>query len=156
MQNVRHLTFVFLAVALAGFLDATYLTAEHFIGSVPPCFVASGCETVLTSEWSVIYGVPLALIGAIFYLSLLILAIFYLRSRPENNCKEKVIRTAIYGSSAGFLASLLFVFLQLFVIKEICFYCMISACTSTALFVTGILIYLKLNKKPTTDSLQVK
>ena len=41
-------------------------------------------------------------------------------------------------------ASLIFVWLQLFVINAICFYCMVSAATSTLLFILGIILWKKL------------
>jgi len=60
----------FAVVALLGFVDATYLTVEHYRGVVPPCTTA-GCEIVLTSEYSVLFGVPTALFGSVYYFLIL-------------------------------------------------------------------------------------
>ena len=127
----------FTIVSFLGFLDATYLTAQHYMGAIPPCVITTGCETVLTSEHSVIFGVPTALWGAIYYLLIFILAVLALDLKPE------IIRFAAYLTTIGFLASLYFVYLQFFVIKEICSYCMISAATSTILFILGMLVIIK-------------
>jgi uncharacterized membrane protein len=127
----------FIIVSFLGFLDATYLTAQHYLGAIPPCVITTGCETVLTSEHSVIFGIPTALWGAMYYLLLFILAVLALDLKPE------IIRFVAYLTPIGFFASLYFVYLQLFVIKEICSYCMISAATSTILFILGMFSIIK-------------
>lgn len=142
MKIPNWLIILFLVVSFFGFLDATYLTAEHYLGSIPPCVITTGCETVLTSEHSVIFGIPTALIGSIYYLLLFILAVISL------DLKREIVRLAVMLTPIGFLASLYFVYLQLFVIKEICSYCMVSAATSTTLFILGLFI-IKLSRSKT-------
>lgn len=140
MKIPNWLIVAFIAVSFLGFLDATYLTAQHYLGTIPPCVITTGCNTVLTSEHSVIFGIPTALVGAIYYLLLFLLAILSL------DLKRAIIRLAAYLTPIGFLASLYFVYLQLFVIKEICSYCLMSAITSTLLFIFGLFI-IKLNRQ---------
>lgn len=135
MKIPNILIILFLTVSFLGFLDATYLTAQHFLGAIPPCVITTGCETVLTSEHNNIFGIPVALLGSLYYISLFLLAVFYLDTK-----QVRIIRLAAYLSPLGFLASLYFVYLQLFVLKEICPYCMVSALTSTTLFILGIFI----------------
>lgn len=128
---------VFLVVSFLGFLDATYLTVQHYLGVIPPCAI-QGCEIVLTSAQSKIVGIPVALLGALYYLTLLILSIAYLDSK-----KASIIRFASYCTTVGLAASAYFVYLQLFVLKEMCQYCMVSAGTSTILFLLGLYILAK-------------
>lgn len=125
------LTFSFL-----GFLDATYLTAQHYMNIIPPCSVVEGCEQVLTSQYAEIFGVPVALFGAIFYLTVFILGIAFFDTGKKIFLK---ILTPI--TFLGFAATLYFMYLQAFVINYWCQYCIISAVTSTALFVSGIVIW---------------
>lgn len=133
-KNIKIAVIIFLVVAVIGFLDAAYLSIVHYRGEIPPCTI-DGCEVVLTSAQSQIAGVPVALLGALYYLALLILSIAYLDRK-----KEKLIKLASKLTILGFLASIYFVYLQFFVIKEICQYCMVSAGTSTILFIIGIYI----------------
>ena len=133
-RNLKIAAIIFLIAGILGFLDATYLTVEHYRGDIPPCTVA-GCEIVLTSGQNKIAGVPVALLGALYYLTLLILAIAYLDRK--NNL---LIQLAAYGTIVGFAMSSYFVYLQLFVLNAICQYCMISAGTSTVLFIAGMFI----------------
>lgn len=142
-RNIKIAAIVFLVVSAIGFLDATYLTIEHYRGGIPPCTTA-GCEIVLTSAQSEIAGVPVALLGSLYYLTLLVLSIAYLDSK-----KTAIIQFASYCTTAGFVASLYFVYLQLFVIKHICQYCMVSASTSTILFILGVYVIIKMRRGST-------
>ncbi len=54
-------------IALVGLADAVYLTVKHLTAEPVPCSLISGCETVLTSQYAVIAGVPLAAFGAVAY-----------------------------------------------------------------------------------------
>ncbi len=134
----RAFTIAFMIVSFIGFLDATYLTAQHYLGSFPPCVITTGCETVLVSEQSVIFGIPTALLGAGYYLIIFLLTIIALELR-----QGKIFHFVAFLTPIGFLASLYFVYLQLFVLKEICFYCMVSAATSTILFALGLFVIIK-------------
>lgn len=138
MKLGKIIAITFLVIAFVGFADATFLTWKHYVGIVPPCFVATGCETVLTSTWNKIAGIPVSLLGALYYVFLGILATYYLATK-----KEGVVTIAAWSTFAGLFASLWFVSLQIFIIKHICFYCMISATTSLLLFVTGSIYIFK-------------
>src|SRR3989344_9051477 len=73
-----------LIISAIGFADATYLTTQHFLGSPVACSILKGCEQVTTSPYSVIFGIPIALLGSLYYLTILILAVIYLDSRKIN------------------------------------------------------------------------
>lgn len=118
-----------LAISLIGFADAAFLTLEHYKGEIPPCLVG-GCEQVLTSEYSTILGIPVALYGSLYYLFIAVLVFMAIESKSNRILKLAMIATAI-----GFLMSLWFLYLQAFVINSYCQYCLISTVTSTAIFV---------------------
>jgi len=66
-----------------GIIDAGYLTYEHYQQVIPPCTInrllpiASDCGKVLSSSYSVVFGVPLSAFG-VFQYSLLLIAIISL------------------------------------------------------------------------------
>jgi len=127
-----------LIVALFGFVDSTYLTVEHFQGRVPPCSIVAGCEKVLTGPYSTVYGMPVALGGSIYYFLVLVGISGFLESRAHKHLKWALLLTIL-----GFMASLWFIFLQVFIIHSYCAYCMGSALTSTILFVTAMNVFAK-------------
>ncbi len=143
MKINKTLTIIFLVVAFIGFLDATYLTVQHYIGVVPPCFVTQGCDSVLTSKWGTVGSLPTSLFGGIFYLVLLLLAIASLSSQNNQPNQVKFLKSAALISPLGFLTSAYLVYVQIFLIKHLCSYCLISAGTSTILFIVGMIILSK-------------
>lgn len=132
------LTGAILIVAFLGFIDASFLTAEHYLKMVPPCFIVQGCDTVTTSSYSKIAGVPVAVLGALYYVSVLILGMYYVD-------KKKVLALkALHGiTTIGLIMSLWFIYAQAFIIKAWCMYCLFSAATSITLFVLAALAFHK-------------
>jgi len=151
IQNTKHsmrstwTARAFLVFSAIGFIDATYLTMKHFLGGPILCGDSGGCDAVTTSVYSTIFGIPVALLGTLFYLSVFLLTIVYIDKR-----KEEILRLVSWFTWAGLIASVYFVALQLFVIGEICRYCMGSAATSTLLFTTGM-VFLVTQKKNHTS-----
>lgn len=131
---------LFIVVALIGFVDAVYLTVSHYTGHIS-CSVVSGCQEVLASQYSEIFGIPLALLGALYYLFIIISALLYI----DHKNKYSVLALS-YVPIFGFLFSLYLVYLMFFVIDALCQYCLLSATTSTTLFILA-LIFIKKNKK---------
>ena len=124
-------------VALIGFADSSYLTLEHYQGRIPPCTTTANCDLVLTSSYSSIAGLPVALLGSIYYLLILIGLFAYFESRNINILKSTLLFTV-----AGLLASMVFVFIQVFLLRSYCQYCLLSALTSTILFAGAMHIFL--------------
>jgi len=114
-------------VSLIGLVDAIYLTIQHITGASLRCTVISGCSEVLSSPYAQVGPVPLAAIGAAAYFvvfSLAILAAFrYGFAIPF----LKIILALM------FLTTLWLLYLQAFVIKHFCQYCLVSAAVTTAL-----------------------
>ena len=128
-----------IALALVGFTDSAFLLAKRVSGAPIPCFITSGCDTVSKSPYSVMFGVPLAAWGVLFYLGIGFLALLYMDTK--NLLIAKLIPIA---TTLGFLSSAYFIYVQKFLIKAFCIYCILSATISTILFALGIIIWRKL------------
>jgi uncharacterized membrane protein len=128
------LIFGFVGLALIGFLDAIYLTVSHYTGHIN-CSVISGCQEVLLSPYSKILGIPLALLGALYYLFILINSLLYI---DNQNKWSKIFLS--YLPIFGFLFSLYLLYLMIFVIEALCQYCLISAGSSTILFILSLIL----------------
>ncbi len=127
-----------LIVALLGFADASYLTIEHYKGVVPPCTIVTGCETVLTSSYATVVGIPVSLLGAIFYLVVLIGIFTFIESK-----KTKLLKWALLFTVFGLLSTLWFLYVQAFILGAFCLYCLGSAISSIVLFVTACVVFKK-------------
>lgn len=117
-------------LSILGVFDTTYLTAKHYSGQTVYCPVGKSCDTVLSSEYSVVYGIPIALFGLIFYLTVLVLSVFYLQTN-----KKLFLKISFILIFFGFLFSVWLSYLQFFVIKAICTYCLLSAINIAILFI---------------------
>ena len=116
-------------VALVGLADSIYLTVHHFTTEPVPCSIISGCETVLTSSYAEIAGIPLAALGAAAYFaafSFALLAAFGNRFMWTLFGIQSIVM-------AGFTAWL--IYLQAVVIGAFCQFCLLSALTSLTLLI---------------------
>lgn len=119
-------------VSLIGLADAIYLTVEHVTGQSVRCTIVAGCSEVLSSQYAVVAGVPLAAIGAAAYFtvfSLAILAAFGYRLAGTLLTPLVLLM---------FLVSLWLFYLQAFVIHAFCQFCLLSAAVTTALAVIAL------------------
>lgn len=133
-----------LLLSIAGIIDSVYLSAKHYAHSAVNCSIFEGCELVTTSVYSTVLGIPVALLGVIFYLSVLAFALMLLRS-----WSKKSLISLLTISSIGFLVSICFVYIQAFILNAFCFYCLISASLSTTLFVLSIIMMVQYKKHET-------
>ena len=121
-------------VALFGLADALYLTIEHVTGQSVRCTILSGCSEVLSSPYAVVAGVPLAAVGAAAYFtvfSLATLAAFGYRLAAT------ILKPIVI---AMFFVSIYLVYLQAFVIREFCQYCLFSAGITFVLLVLVVIV----------------
>lgn len=123
-------------LALVGFSDATFLFAKRISGAPIPCFITSGCDTVSKSPYSVLFGIPLSLLGMVFYLGTGLLAVLYFDTKSTVVAKLIPLATAF-----GFLSSAYFIYIQKFKIGAFCIYCIISAIIATILFGLGVIVH---------------
>lgn len=132
-DSVGKLPIVAALVAVAGLVDAAYLTVHHLTAVPVPCSLIDGCETVLTSSYAEIAGIPLAAFGAAAYFaafSLALLAAFGNR-----------FMWTLFGVQATLMAifSGWLIYLQAAVIGAFCQFCLLSAATSVTLLILFVI-----------------
>jgi uncharacterized membrane protein len=99
-----------LIFSLIGFFFSLYL----YLNRPDSSFCTfSGCSYVLNSKFSKTLGVDNSILGVFYFLIVVILN--YLN-------KEKFLKIL---SGIGAIFSLYFIFVMLFILKEICYYCLI-------------------------------
>lgn len=117
-------------VALVGVLDASYLTIEHLSGNSVRCMIVTGCDEVLQSSYAALPGgVPVAALGAVAYFTVFSLATL---SAFGYAGARRLLAPLV---AVMFLATLWFLYLQAFVIRAFCVYCLLSAAVTTTLTV---------------------
>lgn len=116
-------------VALIGLGDSIYLTIHYLTAEPVPCSIIAGCETVLTSSYSTIAGIPLGIFGAAAYFAAFSLAIL----SAFGNSKTWFL----FGIQTILMSffTLWLLYLQAFVIGAFCQFCLLSAITTFTLLI---------------------
>lgn len=130
-----------LILGFLGFMVATYLTILHFNNALPPCSLTSNCELVLTSKYASVFGVPVALLGSLFYLGIIVLCLLII-----TNYKRVFLNTFYLFVASGFVVSLILIYIQAYLIHAYCQYCLISEAISTGLVILAGLNFWKEKK----------
>ena len=112
-------------LALLGLFDAAYLALERMTGGPIVCPVGGGCETVQSSTYALLFGVPVAFIGVAGYAALLVVALVSLQDRNLGSISPDALLLAL--ASIALLAGVYFMYVQVAVIGAICFWCAIAA-----------------------------
>jgi uncharacterized membrane protein len=124
-------------VSLVGLFDAIYLTVEHLSGRSVRCTIVSGCSEVLSSSYAAVGGVPLAMIGAAAYFTVFSLAVL---AAYSYKWAAKFLTVVV---ALMFVTTLWLLYLQAFVIKHFCQFCLLSALVT---FVLTVLVVISLRK----------
>lgn len=146
----RKIYFLLLVLGILGIIDASYLTYEHYANIVPPCTINhflpffSDCGLVLRSQYAVLFGIPIALLGLIHYIILTLVIGLAIITR-----KKFWWFISYFESLAGAVFSVYLMYLQIVIIKNICIYCTLSALNSFVLFIL-IFFWLEYERKAVT------
>jgi uncharacterized membrane protein len=135
---LKKLQIATLVLALTGMLSAGYLTYTKFTHSDIACIKAEGfdCDLVNASRYSEVYGIPIALLGLLAYVTVVVIVMLENRIRfIKNNSPLLLFGVAL----AGTLYSAYLSYLEAVVLKAWCQYCVISALSMTAIFVISVI-----------------
>jgi len=110
-------------LALAGLAVAGYLTVVHFRGEGLVCGIGD-CQAVQNSPYAEIAGLPIALLGSGMYLALIGLNVARWRWPRSSD----MLTTVAFGLAlAGTLYAAYLTYLEIWVIRAICQWCVVSA-----------------------------
>ena len=122
---------VLLVLAVLGVLISAYLTWTHFAGLTPVCTGSGeGCQTVQSSRYASVLGIPVALLGLIAYGGLIFSTALW---------RETGIYLGLLISLVGTLFSAYLTYLEIFVIGALCQWCLASAAIMLAALVCATL-----------------
>lgn len=123
------------AAAYLGFVISLYLTFVHYRGYVSPCYVVHGCEQVQTSKYSVVLGIPVALLGTIFFGLMVYLGIGLL-----TGSRAALVRAHKVLAFLGALAVIPLFLLQAIVLRAFCTYCVATEIVMLSMWAVSFLL----------------
>lgn len=128
---------IILILAFCGLSDSIYL-AQHEAANTPLlCNVTnlSGCNVVASSPYAHLFGISLAEYGVIFYAFIFVIAAL------ELVLFDRLLRRVLQAASLiGLIASLYLTFIEFFVVRALCIYCLASASVALLIFIFAGLI----------------
>lgn len=125
-----------LILIVAGIGIASYLTYVKLFDVKPYCAGVGNCEAVQSSPYAMLFGVPVAIWGQLSYLGLL--ALFLVKRSDWRGFGHLARQVTFLATLVGVMYSAYLTYLELFVINEICPWCVASAIVMTALFALAI------------------
>jgi uncharacterized membrane protein/glutaredoxin len=139
----RWIRVVMAVLATVGMVDTGSITLERWglFGTLSCPGGADGCDKVLSSAWGTVLGQPLSLFGFLAYTAALLLAVLPLVLRGE--AKARLAPLSWWGllllSTGMAVFSLVLMGVMVFKIQAFCFFCVLSALLSLALFVLSLI-----------------
>ncbi|MGC8462471.1 MAG: vitamin K epoxide reductase family protein [Acidimicrobiales bacterium] len=125
-------------LCLFGLGVAAYLTLTHFDTGVPLSCPAGGgfinCEKVTTSPQSVIFGIPVAVLGLVYFVPMLALNL----PAAWRSLDRRVHLARLVMAIAGVCMVLYLVSAELFIIRNLCLWCTSVHVVTFLLFVVVV------------------
>lgn len=136
-------------LGIAGMLVSGYLIFQHYDTSGESfCDVNDyiNCDIVNKSMYAEVAGVPVAILGLVAYFVIFLTAVglrqnWFLRARP-------VIAALGIFTGLSFLFSLYLTYVEFFVLRAVCIFCLTSQAIILAIFLISLSLWLKLRKLP--------
>jgi len=125
-----------IVLAFIGLIDSLYLTWVKVSNRLALCGPLGDCESVNSSQYSEIGGIPIAIFGAGAYVIIILILVLETRG----SVWKEYGRYLILGISlVGTLYSIYLTYLEIAVIHAICPYCVISAVVIIMIFILSII-----------------
>ena len=136
-----------LALSLAGLGVAIYLTIAHYTSPTVLACSDKGvvnCASVTTSAESSIAGIPVAVLGLLFFVAMTVLNL----PAAWRSTDRRVHLARMGLAVVGMLMVLWLVYAELFLIGAICLYCTIVHVLTFALFVLAVVTWNEVSAQP--------
>lgn len=137
-MSLRRLLQSILGLSLIGLAISLYLTYIYTSGGVAICLTGGGCDVVQNSPYAWILGIPIPTLGAGAYLLLILLALL----GTGKGERQATWVLALFGVSlVGLLFSAYLTYVELFIIRAICSWCVISAVIQLVVFLLAVMAW---------------
>lgn len=115
-----------------GAILSAYLVYTRAAHAPTYCPLGSGCDVVQSSRYGTVFGIPVALLGLLYYVVILVLAV-----RRLSDDRRWAIALPVAGMGVG--ASIVFTAVQQTAIRATCSLCLISALLTVAILVLPVI-----------------
>ncbi len=126
-------------LGLCGFMVAKHIRQHKKAGKLLVCPIKFDCNTVVNSDYSKFFGIPVEILGMTYYALIFFsyLSFIFLPDVLPNI----LIGLMIVLSNIAFIFSVYLIGVQIFALKKGCSWCIVSALISSAIFILTLLTY---------------
>jgi len=136
----KRLKQVIIGITVLGLLVSIYMTIYKLTNNDSMCLGLGGCSIVNASGYSEVYGIPVAAVGVLGYLS--ILAVFFLERNPGFfQTNGSMLQFAL--TLTGFLFTVWLIFVEVALLKAYCPFCITSQVAMTTIFILTVIRVIK-------------
>lgn len=131
-MNFLEITLIILSIAgisISGFIILKRSKKQPLV-----CPINQDCNKVVNSKWSKIFFVKNDIIGILYYLFILILSIIVILNENPIPTISKII------SGIALIFSTFLAFVQIKILKNYCFYCLLSSAINLLIFINILII----------------
>ena len=138
-RGMRKILIVIVIVSIIGLIAAAYAATLHYKpegSSFCNLGKSFNCDVVNKSAYATILGVPVAFVGILGYLVIILVSSLYLFGFNEFPIEDPLL----IMSGLGFAFSMYLTFIEAFVLRTWCILCMTSAAMITAVLILSIVL----------------
>lgn len=132
-----------LVVAVLGLLLSIYLTIEHFTSAAVlacPEGATINCAKVTSSQWSVLFGIPVAVLGLAYFVVMTLLVM------PMAWRRRNLDLVRVIAAAGGAVMVLYLIYVELFDVRALCLWCTaVHVCTVVLL---GLVLWRTAGRDP--------
>jgi len=123
-------------LGLFGIGISSYLVYVHYNELTTVCLPGFECDTVLTSSYAEMWGIPISLLGLCMYTLVALLGFWLLFERSE---RQDLLSLAIYAFAlSGTLFTAYLYYLEIFLLHAFCTWCIGSSIVMFGLLILSL------------------
>lgn len=136
MTSDNRLQIGMFGLSIIGLIDSVYLLWIKISGATAICSGFGDCDSVNNSQYSEFFGIPIALLGGFFYLTIMALLVLeWYRVIPS-----EWVRILTFGLTViAVLYSIYLTYLEIAVLEAICPFCVVSAVVAILLLIASLI-----------------
>ena len=126
-------------LGFCGFMVARHIRYHKKTGKLLVCPIQFDCNTVVNSDYSRLFGIPVEILGMAYYFLVAVSYLFFIFM--PGLLPNFLIGFMIMLSLIAFLFSVYLICVQIFILKKGCSWCFVSAFISISIFILTVLTY---------------
>lgn len=124
-------------LSLLGLFVSSFLFYEYSIQGPIACPTGAGCDIVRASVYSKFLGISIPILGVVYYLVMALLSVVHSHKLPA----RVLIRSKLLSSLSAVVFGIYLTYLEAFVIKAYCFWCVTSFIISLGILGAVVLVH---------------